>query len=52
MSDWIYVGAILFGAFSLLIEADRNYRTTLGNSPFPYHAILENVELENLCTPA
>ena len=51
MSDWIYVGAILFGAFSLLIEADRNYRTTLGNSPFPYHAILENVELENLCTP-
>ncbi len=51
MSDWIYVGAVLFGAFSLLIEADRNYRTTLGNSPFPYHAILEKVELENLCTP-
>ncbi|WP_171177184.1 hypothetical protein [Ruegeria sp. HKCCD8929] len=51
MVDWIYVGAILFGAFSLLIEADRNYRTSLDNHPFPYHAILEKVELENLCTP-
>lgn len=51
MNDWIYLGAVLFGAVSLLIEADRNYRTTLGNTPFPYHAILEQVELENLCTP-
>lgn len=51
MNDWIYLGAVLFGAVSLLIEADRNYRTTLDNTPFPYHAILEQVELENLCTP-
>ena len=51
MNDWIYAGAVSFGAFSLLIEADRNYRTSLNNHPFPYHAILEKVELENLCTP-
>lgn len=51
MIDWIYVGAVIFGAISLLIEADRNYRTSLSNHPFPYHAILEKVELENLCTP-
>ncbi len=51
MNDWIYAGAVFLGAISLLIEADRNYRSAIGNTPFPYHAIIAKVELEKLCTP-
>jgi hypothetical protein len=50
MTDLIYVGAVLVGAVTLLIEAFRNFNSQTDHHPFSLHPILKNVEARSLCT--
>lgn len=50
MNDLIYVGAVLVGAGTLLVEAFRNFNSQTGDHPFSLHPILKEVEVRNLCT--
>ncbi|HWJ74453.1 MAG TPA: hypothetical protein VNX29_14940 [Kaistia sp.] len=50
MNELIYIGAVLVGATTLLIEAFRNFNSQTGNHPFSLHPILRDVEVRNLCT--
>lgn len=50
MNDLIYVGAVLVGAGTLLVEAFRNFNSQTGQHPFELHPILKEVEIRNLCT--
>ncbi|SHG86292.1 hypothetical protein SAMN02745157_4960 [Kaistia soli DSM 19436] len=50
MNDLIYIGSVLVGATTLLIEAFRNFNSQTGNHPFSLHPILRDVEVRNLCT--
>ncbi|SLN17190.1 hypothetical protein ROA7450_00529 [Roseovarius albus] len=51
MNTLIYVGFVIAGAVTLLIEAYRNYNSSLTSVPFKEHPILQNVEVAKLCTP-
>ena len=51
MNSLIYAGVVLAGAVTLLIEAYRNYNSSLTSIPFKEHPILQNVEVAKLCTP-
>ncbi|MEL6100727.1 MAG: hypothetical protein AAFR68_05355, partial [Pseudomonadota bacterium] len=51
MNGLIYAGVVLAGAVTLLIEAYRNYNSSLTSIPFKEHPILQNVEVAKLCTP-
>ena len=51
MNSLIYAGVVLAGAITLLIEAYRNYNSSLTSIPFREHPILQNVEVAKLCTP-
>lgn len=51
MNSLIYSGVIIAGAATLLIEAYRNYNSSLTSIPFREHPILQNVEVAKLCTP-
>lgn len=49
--DWlIYSGVVAFGATALLIEARRNYRESLTQTPFQRHPILQSAQVSDLCT--
>lgn len=49
--NWlIYTGVVLFGATALLIEARRNYRESLAQTPFQRHPILQSAQVSDLCT--
>lgn len=50
MSDLIYVGFLLAGAITLVIEAYRNFNAPNARHPFELHPILKEVEVRNLCT--
>ncbi|MGB3244410.1 MAG: hypothetical protein WBB25_07740 [Sulfitobacter sp.] len=51
MNYFIYAGVFFFGALALLIEARRNYRESLRQAPFKTHPILEDAQIDELCTP-
>ncbi|MGC3937581.1 hypothetical protein ACOTTU_07205 [Roseobacter sp. EG26] len=51
MNSLIYFGVVVAGAVTLLIEAYRNYNSSLTSIPFREHPILRNVEVAKLCTP-
>ncbi|WP_350333558.1 hypothetical protein [Coralliovum pocilloporae] len=51
MNTLIYIGVVIFGGLTLLIEAYRNYNSSLATIPFREHAILQDVEVAKLCTP-
>lgn len=51
MNTLIYAGVVIAGAVTLLIEAYRNYNSSLTSIPFKEHPILQNVEVAKLCTP-
>ncbi|GIT88127.1 hypothetical protein [Roseobacter sp. OBYS 0001] len=49
--NWlIYIGVVCFGAIALLIEARRNYRESLTQTPFQRHPILQDARVSDLCT--
>ncbi len=49
--NWlIYTGVVCFGATALLIEARRNYRESLAQTPFQRHPILQSAQVSDLCT--
>lgn len=50
MSDLIYVGFVVAGAITLVIEAYRNFNAPNARHPFELHPILKDVEVRNLCT--
>ncbi|MBP1850209.1 hypothetical protein [Rhizobium halophytocola] len=50
MDDLLYVGFILAGAATLVIEAYRNFNSVSARHPFELHPILKGVEVRNLCT--
>lgn len=50
MSDLIYVGLVVAGAMTLVIEAYRNFNAPNARHPFELHPILKDVEVRNLCT--
>ena len=51
MNSLIFAGVVIAGAITLLIEAYRNYNSSLTSIPFKEHPILQNVEVAKLCTP-
>ena len=51
MNELIYWGVVLAGAVTLLIEANRNFRESLADTPFEQHPILKGIAVEKLCTP-
>ncbi|MGO6969107.1 hypothetical protein [Rhizobium leguminosarum] len=50
MSDLFYIGLVVAGAVTLIIEAYRNFNSTTARHPFELHPILKEVEVRNLCT--
>ena len=50
MNNMIYVGFVLAGAFTLIIEAYRNFNSTSARHPFDLHPILKAIEVRHLCT--
>ncbi|MGI2033430.1 hypothetical protein ACRQ1B_13650 [Rhizobium panacihumi] len=50
MNDLVYVGFVLAGAMTLVIEAYRNFNAPNARHPFELHPILKEVEVRNLCT--
>jgi hypothetical protein len=50
MNELIYWGVVLAGAVTLLIEANRNFRESLADTPFEQHPILKGIAVEKLCT--
>jgi len=51
MNNLIYSGFVLFGAFTLIIEARRNYSVSAKHHPFAFYKILERLEAQHLCSP-
>ncbi|WP_299295667.1 hypothetical protein [uncultured Tateyamaria sp.] len=51
MNSLIFAGVVIAGAVTLMIEAYRNYNSSLTSIPFKEHPILQNVEVAKLCTP-
>ncbi|WP_299370681.1 hypothetical protein [uncultured Tateyamaria sp.] len=51
MNSLIFAGVVIAGAITLMIEAYRNYNSSLTSIPFKEHPILQNVEVAKLCTP-
>jgi hypothetical protein len=50
MDDLVYVGFVVAGAVTLVIEAYRNFNAPGARHPFELHPILKEVEVKNLCT--
>src|SRR5690349_18211350 len=50
MVDLVYVGFVIAGASTLVIEAYRNFNAASARHPFELHPILKDVEVKNLCT--
>jgi hypothetical protein len=50
MKDLVYVGFVVAGAVTLVIEAYRNFNAPGARHPFELHPILKEVEVKNLCT--
>ena len=46
----IYAGVVLFGAMTLLVEANRNFAVSARHQPFKFYPILKDVEARNLCS--
>lgn len=50
MNNLFYAGVVAFGAFTLLIEARRNYSVSAKHHPFEFYPILKQVKAEHLCS--
>jgi hypothetical protein len=50
MNTLIYSGVVIAGAITLLIEAHRNFNTSLTTIPFKEHTILKDMKVAQLCT--
>jgi hypothetical protein len=50
MNSLIYAGVVVAGAITLLIEAYRNFNSSLTTIPFKEHPILKDMEVAQLCT--
>jgi hypothetical protein len=50
VTDLFYIGAVIVGAVTLLVEAYRNFNTQTGHHPFILHPILKIVDAKSLCT--
>lgn len=51
MENLFYAGVVAFGAFTLVIEARRNYNVSARHHPFDHYSILKSLQARNLCSP-
>ncbi|WP_238364733.1 hypothetical protein [Mesobacterium pallidum] len=50
VDQWIYVGVVILGACTLLVEANRNFSRVGQNDPFAVFPILRDARVSDLCS--